>query len=274
MRKIVLFTASSFNLGAIALNSLSFVHSLLIHHWFFAAVYVLVILASLASLIFLWRSTRPGVLTANAFVPSDPDFPSTFGWRCWRWDPTAKLLASPQQADLWHTPELRCDSWDTNSVVRGYAGIHAHLVPKNWTRQVVPEAIFASAGTGRGFMFNSGGGNGGPSSIVTLGQSSSITYSIGGGGGGYADTQSSLTQICPFVPPPAIYISGIVERYGKYVLGKEGWRAEIVHIRKLLAPNTEIGLALERAYPDIEVIYSQPADAPAAPTTENSLGHR
>lgn len=50
-------------------------------------------------------------------------------------------------------------------------------------------------------------------------------------------------------------VAGIVERYGRYVLGTRGWRAEWVVIRKLLAPNNEIGLALERAYPDVEVIY-------------------
>jgi hypothetical protein len=50
-------------------------------------------------------------------------------------------------------------------------------------------------------------------------------------------------------------IVGVVERFGKYVLGTEGWRAEIVVIRKLRAPNTKIGLELEKAYPDVEVYY-------------------
>lgn len=50
-------------------------------------------------------------------------------------------------------------------------------------------------------------------------------------------------------------VTGIVERYGRYVLGTLGWRAEWVVIRKLRAPNDEIGLALERAYPDVEVLY-------------------
>ena len=50
-------------------------------------------------------------------------------------------------------------------------------------------------------------------------------------------------------------IIGVVERFGKYVLGTEGWRAEIVVIRKLRAPNMEIGLELEKAYPDVEVYY-------------------
>jgi hypothetical protein len=50
-------------------------------------------------------------------------------------------------------------------------------------------------------------------------------------------------------------IVGVVERFGKYVLGTEGWRAEIVVIRKLRAPNTKIGLKLEKAYPKVEVFY-------------------
>ena len=41
----------------------------------------------------------------------------------------------------------------------------------------------------------------------------------------------------------------------RFVLGTEGWRAEWVQIRKLAAPTDEIGLALERAFPDVEVIY-------------------
>ncbi len=50
-------------------------------------------------------------------------------------------------------------------------------------------------------------------------------------------------------------VTGIVERFGKYVLGTEGWRAEQVIIRELLAPSTEIGLALEARYPDVIVHY-------------------
>ena len=50
-------------------------------------------------------------------------------------------------------------------------------------------------------------------------------------------------------------VVGVVERFGKYVLGTEGWRAEWVIIRALKAPSTEVGLALELAYPDVEVYY-------------------
>jgi len=52
-------------------------------------------------------------------------------------------------------------------------------------------------------------------------------------------------------------IIGVVERFGNFVLGTMGWRAEWVIIRSLRAPNSRIGLELERAYPDVEVYYDQ-----------------
>jgi hypothetical protein len=48
-------------------------------------------------------------------------------------------------------------------------------------------------------------------------------------------------------------IHGIVERFGRYVLGSEGWRAEWVVIRELLAPNAHTALALMRRYPELKV---------------------
>jgi hypothetical protein len=50
-------------------------------------------------------------------------------------------------------------------------------------------------------------------------------------------------------------LSGVVERFGNYVLGTSGWRAEWVVIRKLRAPTSEVGLALETAYPEVEIVY-------------------
>lgn len=64
------------------------------------------------------------------------------------------------------------------------------------------------------------------------------------------------TELAGFDNPYATVIIGIVERFGRYVLGTEGWRAEWVIIRKLKAPSTEIGLALEQAYPEVEVVYA------------------
>ena len=57
-----------------------------------------------------------------------------------------------------------------------------------------------------------------------------------------------------FAPP---LITGIVERFGRFVLGTEGWRAEWVVIKQLYAPTTEIGLSLEKAYPDVEILYPE-----------------
>lgn len=54
-----------------------------------------------------------------------------------------------------------------------------------------------------------------------------------------------------------VRVHGIVERFGKYVLGTEGWRAEWVVIKELMAPSTEVGLKIERAYPDVIVHYPE-----------------
>ena len=48
-------------------------------------------------------------------------------------------------------------------------------------------------------------------------------------------------------------VHGIVERFGRYVLGTEGWRAEWVVIRELMAPDAATALALMRKYPDVRV---------------------
>jgi len=68
-------------------------------------------------------------------------------------------------------------------------------------------------------------------------------------------------------------ITGIVERFGKYVLGTEGWRAEQVVIKELLAPTTEIGLKLEQKYPNVIVHYpDQNEEGDASCTSEKSSG--
>lgn len=133
----------------------------------------------------------------------DPNKPDTLGWRVWHWDPVKRLLKSPSQGTYWHAGELRVPHWDTQSVVRGHAGIHAALMPYDWLRA-----------------------------------------SLDG-----TELEFFKTQ------PVKNTIVGTVERYGKYVLGTEGWRAEWVIIKSLKATTTEIGLALEQAYPDVEVHY-------------------
>ncbi len=52
-------------------------------------------------------------------------------------------------------------------------------------------------------------------------------------------------------------VTGIVERYGRYVLGTEGWRAEWVVIRGLVAPDTATALQLMAQYPDVKIHISR-----------------
>jgi hypothetical protein len=123
-----------------------------------------------------------------ALSQTDPAAPDTLGWRVWMWDRKHKKLRSPHQGTMWHTPELRVESWDSHDAVRGYAGIHAARMPRDWHRaQLMHHQELQNYGRGRD-------------------------------------------------PTGLPYIVGVVERFGKYVLGTEGWRAEIVVIRKLRAP--------------------------------------
>ena len=48
-------------------------------------------------------------------------------------------------------------------------------------------------------------------------------------------------------------VHGIVERFGRYVLGTEGWRAEWVVIRELMAPDSKTALAIMQRYPEVKV---------------------
>lgn len=126
----------------------------------------------------------------------DPAYPNTMGWRQWNFDFENSCLRSPVQHTAWPDPELHCETWDERDVVRGVAGIHAHLVPANWTE-------FAE-GTA------------------------------------------------------AIQVSGIVERFGRFVLGTEGWRAEWTIIRKLHTRSRAVAAALRDIYPDVEIILGGP----------------
>ncbi len=48
-------------------------------------------------------------------------------------------------------------------------------------------------------------------------------------------------------------ILALVERFGKFVLGSEGWRAEWVFIKELLAPDEATARVLRRVYADIPI---------------------
>ena len=131
----------------------------------------------------------------------DPSARTEFGWRAWDWDPERKMLRSPVQTQYtWEFPELRVEKWDTDTVVEGRAGIHARLMPMDWTI-AMPDSL----------------------PFVLCRRNTCVT--------------------------------GVVERFGKFVLGEIGWRAEWVIIRKLLAQDQELGFQLEMAYPDVAVVY-------------------
>lgn len=128
----------------------------------------------------------------TADLPAVDSMPDTFGWRGWYFDGT--VLVSPSYQTKWNDAELRVAHWDESDVVRGVAGIHALLAPKNW-----------------------------------------MTCDPG------------HTEIGP---QP---VHGIVERFGRFVLGTMGWRAEWVIIRELATHDKEIGLKLKQAYPDAKI---------------------
>jgi hypothetical protein len=55
-------------------------------------------------------------------------------------------------------------------------------------------------------------------------------------------------------------VTGVVERFGRYVMGSKGWRAEWVIVRALMAKTTTVGLQLEQQYPEIPVYYREEAN--------------
>lgn len=53
-----------------------------------------------------------------------------------------------------------------------------------------------------------------------------------------------------------VIVTGVVERFRRYVLGTDGWRAEWVIIRELMAPDVRTMIALMRTYPEVRVHLS------------------
>lgn len=236
----------------------------------------LMCLANSASPRFDWFTRHQTVHTSTLSCPRDAAYPSTFGWRTWIWDINAKVLISPQIQTPWPDPELRCVEWDTSTVLRGAAGIHARFVPTDWEHQTTPEAGMVAGHGGGGVYVGAPvhyqpvplGGHAYNVPIIyppltqqnVSNQMQQYNQAPQFNPGTYQFIQNAavnhglvLQSVHYRVSTP---ISGIVERFGKYVLGTDGWRAEHVIIRKLLAPTTEIGLELERVYPDVEVIYA------------------
>lgn len=56
---------------------------------------------------------------------------------------------------------------------------------------------------------------------------------------------------------PNLPIVCLVERFGKFVLGKEGWRAEWVLIKEIMVPDEATARAARRVYPEIPVSVAQ-----------------
>lgn len=154
-----------------------------------------------------------------SFAKPDPAQPDTLGWRAWLWSEEHQLLESPHQHTIWPEAELVVPNWDEGEAVRGSAGIHARLVPKNWRIIGWPD------GDGSGALHES-----------------------------------------------PLLVTGIIERFGHYVLGTTGWRAEWVVIKELVAPSTDIGLAIERAYPDVIVHYPDQGEATCELVKSSALG--
>jgi hypothetical protein len=197
----------------------------------------------------------------NVPLPADPAQPSTLGFRGWLWDMTNRQLVSPVQGTIWDGPELRCDEWDESEVIRGCAGIHAHLVPPRWTTWDCPEVIAFREPT-RVFLHVFPGHQAAQALTLSVRRSSWVWRRTN-----YV-RYASLTPSNPILeegpeswPTPSsievVGITGIVERVGRFVLGTEGWRAEWAVIRTLKAPTQAIGLQLEKAFPDVQIIYPE-----------------
>lgn len=199
-------------------------------------------------------SITTGIVSAAHGHVRDLAYGNEFGWRSWLWEPNQKLLFSPSQGTPWYGSELRVTHWDESDVVRGKSGIHAEFVPVDWENQVSAYAPMAQI-----FVSTLPPGSPGETMSMNIGYGS---YALVCDGFQWCEPSSGAvypfgTQFASPIQrsPQTNAIHGIVERFGKYVMGTDGWRAEWVIIRKLYAPDTETGLALEAAYPDVEVIY-------------------
>ena len=51
------------------------------------------------------------------------------------------------------------------------------------------------------------------------------------------------------------YVCGIVERFGHFVRGTDGWRGEVAIIRELHAPNAALAAALKHTYPEAKITW-------------------
>jgi hypothetical protein len=203
----------------------------------------------------------------EAINPTD----SHLGWREWFWLPEQKLLQSPIMGTLWHDKELRAHCWVESDMVRGTAGIHAHRMIPGWIAAYSEVLGSQSLNKIQNITLALGGGSfqvPSGTTIVWQGKNGNILGITAGSPDNPYTININVPRHNGGIPEHIIeelwVIRGIVERFGRYVLGTEGWRAEMAMIKQLLAPDDEIGLELERAYPDVEVIYDMPQSVPTS----------
>lgn len=176
------------------------------------------------------------------FRNKDSSLPTTLGFRGWFWLRHKNRLVSPVIGTFWEDSELIAPNYEGSSYSEfGQGGVHAYIVPENWKNEGLREIDWDVAHTLKN----------------KLGYSRRRCWSD-------SPYPPSEPYIEDFIP-----IKGIIERYGKYTLGTRGWRAERAVIRQLLAPNTEIGLALEKQYPEVEILYPDQDYYPNNSTWEN-----
>lgn len=180
------------------------------------------------------RRARPMVYIPY-MMGDDPDepelppveyMPDDFGWRYWHWSPTRRTLCSPYYRTVWRESEFWAKNWKDrpgSGEERNVAGIHAAKAPVDWWQRKNSELR----------------------EVGTSGTHSSISANV------------EIGDCLPHLDDEVV-IQGIVEKFGGFVRGTRGWRAEMVVIIEFLAPNTTIGLQLEQAFPDVPVRYLDP----------------
>lgn len=152
--------------------------------------------------------------------------PDEMGWRYWNWSPSRLTLCSPLYRSVWREREFVAVNWPkrrANPDERNHTGIHAARAPVDWWRRTNGELRKVGDKAGQS----------GISTNVQVGETLA-----------YVDDE--------------IIVQGLVERFGGFVRGTRGWRAEMVIIMEFLAPNNRIGLQLEQAFPDVPVRYLDP----------------
>ncbi len=165
----------------------------------------------------------------------DPSVDSTLGWRGWIWDEVSETLLSPVIGTTWESAELRAEVYAPIKEIRSAAGIHAYRVPTDRKAKVC-ETILEIQEAQNSF-----------GKLVRLSPPVNKKHI------GFANEEFSQSVVK--IPISPVFLHGIVERFGQYVLGEIGWRSEWAVIRELVAPTTALGLKLEQRFPEVKVHF-------------------